>query len=119
MPTPLLKYSKEELLRLLQSSLAVRSMDVKEREVLNATIARSTDEQLIDLFAILRNERQFLDRTQEEFNEKFVKIMDDFVMKAKANVYQIKHKRANNIEKDNKNGERQIEEELLKQLKDV
>lgn len=71
MPTSnLLKYSKQELVRLLESSVAIANMDKTQRELLNTVIARATEDQLIDLFAILRNERQFLDKTEQEFKRK-------------------------------------------------
>lgn len=116
MTNTLLKYSKQELARLLQTSLAVAKMDKNQKDFLNAAIARASEEELIDLFGILRNERQFLDRTEAEFSEKFVKMMDNFVMNAKANVYKIKHKRDNKAEKNTDKNEKIVEQELLKKL---
>ena len=115
----LLKYSKQELMRLLQSSLAVAGMDKEQRNILRNVVAGATDEQLVELFGILRDERHFLDKTEEDFSKKFVKIMDDFVMSAKAEVYKIKHKRNRKAEEKTDKHEKIIEQELLKKLKQV
>jgi hypothetical protein len=112
-------FSKKELMDLLNNSLAISMLKGEQRDALNAVLEKASDDQLMQLYGMLMEEKEYKDEMEKGFYKKTSDLVENFSVNAKAEIEKAKKRRVSLAEKKSKSGEEKAASALLKSIKNI